>query len=299
MRLCKKNDKYQVCQLGWLCLKSDLLLGEIRQVTELEMISELLAEVKNSGEVEEQAKSFSGFHPHLVSEQANRKPPTYKPPIWEINKISSEILDKLECGKFETKRGGGVLWGLMGAEQHCSPEMGVMKDSATHPIFSPLKSVLISSKHRHCCTYTIHVQACYVELNRVVYCWLGWWWLGANFHRFVSAGVVWPLLAGLAEEVGSTQFAFHAFSTQPPKPGGRTRELQDTWKLKRYMQADPERDLAYLFKQMRHDILYRLPKNIKLAQDIRKAQPKKAVPHIHRSKLNKEVSHRHSLSCPK
>ena len=86
LRLCKKNDKYQVCQLGWLCLKSDLLLGEIRQVTELEMISELLAEVKNSGEVEEQAKSFSGFHPHLVSEQANRKPPTYKPPIWEITK---------------------------------------------------------------------------------------------------------------------------------------------------------------------------------------------------------------------
>ena len=104
------------------------------------MISELLAEVKNSGEVEEQAKSFSGFHPHLVSEQANRKPPTYKPPIWEINKISSEILDKLECGKFETKRGGGVLWGLLGAEEHCSPEMGVMKDSA--PTLSFLHSNL-------------------------------------------------------------------------------------------------------------------------------------------------------------
>ena len=36
----------------------------------------------------------------------------YDPPIWEINKISSETSDKLECGKFETKRGGGVLWGL-------------------------------------------------------------------------------------------------------------------------------------------------------------------------------------------
>ena len=118
---------------------------------------------------------FSGFLPSTFCIRASKQETTCKPPIWEINKISSEILDKLECGKFETKRGGGVLWGLLGAEQHCSPEMGVMKDSATHPIFSPLKSVLISSKHRHCCTYTIHVQACYVELNRVVYCWLGWW----------------------------------------------------------------------------------------------------------------------------
>ena len=55
-------------------------------------------------EVEEQSTLF------IVCKQTGNH--LYDPPIWEINKISSETSDKLECGKFETKRGGGVLWGL-------------------------------------------------------------------------------------------------------------------------------------------------------------------------------------------
>ena len=77
-----------------------------------------------------------------TSIEANKQETAFEAPIWEINKISSEILDKLECGKFETKRGGGVLWGLVGVEQQqCSPEMGEMKDSALRP-FSLLTSAV-------------------------------------------------------------------------------------------------------------------------------------------------------------
>ena len=37
--------------------------------------------------------------------------------LCELEIYELEILDKLECGKFETKRGGGVLWGLLGARR--------------------------------------------------------------------------------------------------------------------------------------------------------------------------------------
>ena len=111
-------------------------------MVDLDTFLELFTELKFDERWKSRPALFSGFLPSTFCIRASKQETTCKPPIWEINKISSEILDKLECGKFETKRGGGVLWGLVGVEQQqCSPEMGEMKDSALRP-FSLLTSAV-------------------------------------------------------------------------------------------------------------------------------------------------------------
>ena len=115
-------------------------------------------------EVEEQSTLF------IVCKQTGNH--LYDPPIWEINKISSETSDKLECGKFETKRGGGVLWGLgvgRGAgsgngrnERFCTLDhlYNTINFSCLHNAGKSLRTT-----PGPCSTCTI---CC-----RVVYCWLG------------------------------------------------------------------------------------------------------------------------------
>ena len=146
-------------------------------MVDLDTVLEPFTELKFDERWKSRPALFSGFLPSTFCIRASKQETTCKPPIWEINKISSEILDKLECGKFETKRAGGVLWGPLGGEQQqSSPEMGVMKDSALRP-FSPLTSAVGDIYKIHKFLHiSVHLCTLFSEkLNSVLYCWLGWW----------------------------------------------------------------------------------------------------------------------------
>ena len=158
----------------------------------------------------------------------------YDPPIWEINKISSETSDKLECGKFETKRGGGVLWGLgVGAgsgngrnERFCTLDhlYNTINFSCLHNAGKSLQTTLAPCSM---CT----------SFCRVVYCWLGLPWLGANFHRFVSPGVAALVLSATCRGswvTSSLKYAFLAFSAQPLKPRWTTSKIDYYRRAKRH-----------------------------------------------------------------
>ena len=160
-----------------------------------------------------------------TSIEANKQETAFEAPIWEINKISSEILDKLECGKFETKRGGGVLWGLgVGAgsgngrnERFCTLDhlYNTINFSCLHNAGKSLQTTPAP-----CSTCTLFCS--------VLYCWLGLPWLGANFHRFVSPGVAALVLSATCRGswvTSSLKYAFLAFSAQPLKPRWTTSKI--------------------------------------------------------------------------
>ena len=55
--------------------------------------------------------------------------------------------------------------GSVGGQHHCSPEMGVMKDSALRTIFSPLRSVGVYKTYPFLCTFLAAVFNVNIFLN--------------------------------------------------------------------------------------------------------------------------------------
>ena len=115
-------------------------------------------------EVEEQSTLL------IVCKQTGKH--LYDPPIWEINKISSETSDKLECGKFETKRGGGVLWGLGGGEGAGSGNGRNERFCTLHHLYNTINFSCLHNAGKSLQTTPAPCSTC-SSLCRVVYCWLG------------------------------------------------------------------------------------------------------------------------------
>ena len=119
--------------------------------------------------------------------------------------------------------------GSVGGQHHCSPEMGVMKDSALRTIFSPLRSVGVYKTYPFLCTFLAAVFNMNIFLN-FEQCGVLLAWLVVIRVQFSQICFSRRGCGGGERKLGQTNRHSRHFSTQPPKPRWRTRELKNKYR---------------------------------------------------------------------
>ena len=170
----------------------------------------------------EGVNSFLCF-PQLLSKQTNRKPPS-KRQFGKLTKSHRKFWTNWNVENLKPSvvvASCGVCWG----QHQCSPEMGVMKDSALRTIFSPLRSVGVYKTYPFLCTFLAAVFNMNIFLN-FEQCGVLLAWLVVIRVQFSQICFSRRGCGGGERKLGQTNRHSRHFSTQPPKPRWRTRELK-------------------------------------------------------------------------